>query len=61
MPKELEEKLRREAAAKGYKGDRADAYVYGTLRKTGWKPSREENSKKRKKAVHEELKKHWKK
>jgi len=41
MPKELENRLKREAAAKGYKGRRADAYVYGTLRKTGWKPKQE--------------------
>ncbi len=39
MPKKLEEKLKREAAAKGFTGERADAYVYGTLRKTGWTPS----------------------
>ena len=39
MPKELEEKLRREAAAKGLKGERKAAYVYGTMRKTGWTPS----------------------
>jgi hypothetical protein len=41
MPKALEAKLRREASAKGLSGKRAAAYVYGTLRKTGWKPSRE--------------------
>jgi len=41
MPKKLEEALKKEAAKKGLKGDRADAYVYGTLRKTGWKPKRE--------------------
>lgn len=40
MPKKLEEKLKREASKKGLKGERRDAYVYGTLRKTGWKPSR---------------------
>jgi len=45
MPKKLEEKLKREAAAKGLKGAKADAYVYGTLRhKTGWKPDREKGS-----------------
>jgi len=38
MPKELEEKLKKEARSKGLKGDRADAYVYGTLRKKGWTP-----------------------
>ena len=41
MPKKLKRKLRKEAREKGLKGDRADAYVYGTLRKTGWKPSKE--------------------
>jgi hypothetical protein len=41
MPKELEEKLKREAAAKGLTGKRKNAYVYGGMRKTGWKPSRE--------------------
>lgn len=39
MPKKLERKLKRQARKKGLKGRRADAYVYGTLRKTGWKPS----------------------
>lgn len=41
MPKKLERKLKAEARKKGYKGKRADKYVYGTLRKTGWKPKRE--------------------
>ncbi len=40
MPKKLEDELKREAAKKGLKGDRKDAYVYGTLRKTGWKPKK---------------------
>jgi hypothetical protein len=35
MPKELEDKLKREAAAKGYTGRRADSYVYGTMNKLG--------------------------
>lgn len=39
MPVALERKLKREANKKGIKDK--DAYVYGTLRKTGWKPSRE--------------------
>lgn len=38
MPKPLENKLQAEAQAKGLQGDKADAYVYGTMRKTGWKP-----------------------
>jgi len=41
MPKKLEQQLKKQASEKGLKGDRKDAYVYGTLRKTGWKPSRE--------------------
>ena len=41
MPKKLEEKLKRQASKKGFKGERADRYVYGTLRKTGWKPKRQ--------------------
>lgn len=41
MPKALEEKLRREARKKGLKGKRAKAYIYGTMRDTGWKPNRE--------------------
>ena len=43
MPKELERELKAEAKAKGLKGERADAYVYGTLRKTGWVPSTQKN------------------
>jgi len=41
MPLELERKLKAAAKRRRLKGARADAYVYGTLRKTGWKPKRE--------------------
>lgn len=41
MPKAMEERLQREAEKKGLRGERKDAYVYGTMRKTGWKPERE--------------------
>jgi hypothetical protein len=41
MPKALEKELIKEAIKKHLKGKRRDAYVYGTLRKTGWKPKRE--------------------
>ena len=44
MPKKLELDLKKQAARKGLKGKRAKAYVYGTLRKTGWKPEREKAS-----------------
>lgn len=43
MPKAEEEKLRNQGRKKGLTGERLDAYVYGTLRKQGWKPSREKN------------------
>jgi hypothetical protein len=39
MPIKLERKLIAEALAKGLKGKRKNAYVYGTMRKTGWVPS----------------------
>ena len=42
MPKALELKLRKEAKKKfgTLKSPRARAYVYGTMRKLGWKPKR---------------------
>ena len=45
MPKALEVKLKKEARKKGLKGTRANAYVYGTMRDTGWKPNREKKGK----------------
>jgi len=39
VPEELERKLKAEAREKGLKGKRFNAFVYGTLRKTGWVPS----------------------
>lgn len=33
MPKELHDRLERTAKKKGYKGERLDRYVYGTLQK----------------------------
>ena len=41
MPKKLERELKAQAR-KGFPGnkERQDRYVYGTLRKTGWKPKR---------------------
>ena len=35
----LERELKKEAKKKGLGEKRSDAYVYGTLRKTGWIPS----------------------
>lgn len=42
MPKILEERLMRAARKRGFKGKRKNAYVFGTLRKLGWKPKREQ-------------------
>ena len=39
MPKKMEQSLKRTASKRGYGEKRANAYVYGTLRKTGWKPN----------------------
>lgn len=41
MPKELEMELKRRAQKKfgSKKSERARAYIYGTMRNTGWKPS----------------------
>lgn len=38
MPAKMEKALKKEAKKKGLKGKKAGAYVYGTMRKTGWKP-----------------------
>jgi hypothetical protein len=38
MSEYMERRLRRNAKRRGLKGKRADAYVYGTMRRTGWKP-----------------------
>ena len=40
MPKKLEMELKKVCRKRGYSQERCDAYVYGTLRKTGWKPSK---------------------
>lgn len=42
MPKKLELKLKKEAKAKGFGKTRTNAYVFGTLRKTGWKPKKKD-------------------
>ena len=37
-PKKMEKELKAEARKKGLTGERADAFVFGSMRKTGWKP-----------------------
>lgn len=41
MPAKLEAELKKQAIEKGLSKARAGAYVYGTLRKTGWRPPAE--------------------
>ena len=43
MPKAMEEALMREAAKRHMSKKRRNAFVYGTMRKHGWKPAREKN------------------
>lgn len=38
MPKALEDALLKQAKKKGLSKSKTGAYVYGTMRKTGWKP-----------------------
>lgn len=45
MPERLERALKAEAAKRGYSDKRADRFIYGTMRKTGWKPKREKKGK----------------
>ena len=42
---EMERKLKAKAAKMHMSKERTGAYVYGTMRKTGWKPEREKKSK----------------
>jgi hypothetical protein len=39
MPEAMERKLQSIAHKKGYGKERTNAFVYGTMRKTGWTPS----------------------
>ena len=43
MPRKLKKKLKKEAKKQGLTGDQVDAYVYGTMRKQGWKPKGHRN------------------
>ena len=44
MPKELEMKLMAEAKKRHMKKEKENAYVYGTMRKMGWRPMREKKN-----------------
>jgi hypothetical protein len=45
MPVEMERELKAEAKKKGLGKERTGAYVYGTMRKTGWTPSTQKKHK----------------
>lgn len=44
MPKEMEMELKARAKKMGMSKERTGAYVYGTMRKTGWTPSTQKDS-----------------
>lgn len=41
MPKAMEAALKKEAKKKGLSKKQTGAYVFGTMRKAGWRPSSE--------------------
>jgi hypothetical protein len=47
MPKKMERALKATARKRGYGKKRTGAYVYGTMRKTGWKPSTQRRRRKK--------------
>ena len=44
MPKKLHDALVKQAKRKGMTGKRKDKYVYGAMRKRGWKPKKERST-----------------
>ena len=40
MPRALEEVLEKKASKKGLRGKQRNAYIYGTMRKIGWRPKK---------------------
>lgn len=44
MPKKIEEKLRRQAKKLGLNEKRTASYIWGTMRRMGWKPKREKGA-----------------
>lgn len=48
MPEKMEKTLKKHARKMGLKGDRLNAYVYGTMqKKTDWKPKKKKKSSKK--------------
>jgi hypothetical protein len=48
MPEAMERALKATARKRGYSKERAGAYVYGTMRKAGWRPTREKRARRSK-------------
>ena len=40
MPDKLKQQLKKQIKKKNWNKEQKNAYVYGTLRKTGWKPQK---------------------
>ena len=40
MPDKLKQQLKKQVRNKNWSKEKKNAYVYGTLRKTGWKPQK---------------------
>jgi len=59
VPEFLKKKLKAQAEEKGYSGDRADKYVYGTMNKMGAMHGSEETAKGRAMQKKHEGKKGW--
>jgi hypothetical protein len=55
MPEEMERDLKAKAKKMGLSEERAGAYVYGTMRKTGWTPSTQKKQKHHSPPVHDKF------
>jgi len=51
VPEAMERALKKEVAHKRWSKGRKNAYIYGTMRKTGWTPSTQKKNKSFKKGV----------
>ncbi|MEA1925861.1 MAG: hypothetical protein U9M90_01265 [Patescibacteria group bacterium] len=48
MPKKIERKLKRQAKKKRLSQKRSGAYIYGTMKKLGWKPKKKREKQQKK-------------
>lgn len=47
MPKKMEAALRREAKKKGFGKERTEKFVFGSMRRAGWRPSGEKGTRRK--------------